>query len=59
MKKILILHTGGTIAMSEDKNGAVAPGKENPLNSCESTVEGIGFNRGMNSSLGKSIHLML
>ena len=27
MKKILILHTGGTIAMSEDKNGAVAPGK--------------------------------
>ena len=31
MKKILILHTGGTIAMSEDKNGAVAPGKENPL----------------------------
>ncbi len=32
MKKILILHTGGTIAMSEDKNGAVAPGKENPLN---------------------------
>ncbi|WP_304976428.1 asparaginase domain-containing protein, partial [uncultured Ligilactobacillus sp.] len=32
MKKILILHTGGTIAMSEDENGAVAPGKENPLN---------------------------
>lgn len=32
MKKILILHTGGTIAMSEDEHGAVAPGSENPLN---------------------------
>lgn len=32
MKKILVLHTGGTIAMSEDENGAVAPGAENPLN---------------------------
>ncbi|KRN88419.1 asparaginase [Ligilactobacillus ceti] len=32
MKKILILHTGGTIAMSEDESGAVAPGSENPLN---------------------------
>ena len=32
MKKILVLHTGGTIAMSEDEHGAVAPGAENPLN---------------------------
>ncbi len=33
MKKILILHTGGTIAMSEDdKTGAVTPGEKNPLN---------------------------
>ncbi|MHC9532296.1 asparaginase [Dellaglioa sp. BT-FLS60] len=33
MKKILILHTGGTIAMSENQEtGAVAPGAENPLN---------------------------
>lgn len=33
MKKILILHTGGTIAMSEDnKTGAVSPNNENPLN---------------------------
>lgn len=32
VKKILVLHTGGTIAMSEDENGAVAPGTENPLN---------------------------
>ena len=48
MKKILILHTGGTIAMSEDKNGAVAPGKENPLNRCVTlaTVEGGNFNKG-------------
>lgn len=32
MKKILILHTGGTIAMSEDETGTVAPKAENPLN---------------------------
>lgn len=32
MKKILVLHTGGTIAMSEDEHGAVAPEAENPLN---------------------------
>lgn len=32
MKNILILHTGGTIAMSEDQNGAVSPDSSNPLN---------------------------
>ncbi|TLS35610.1 asparaginase [Pseudalkalibacillus caeni] len=33
MKKVLVLHTGGTIAMSEDREtGAVKPGYENPLN---------------------------
>ncbi|MGA9287828.1 MAG: asparaginase domain-containing protein, partial [Anaerobacillus sp.] len=33
MSKILIIHTGGTIAMAEDKDsGAVGPGKVNPLN---------------------------
>jgi L-asparaginase len=32
MKKILIIHTGGTISMSEDVNtGAVRPGEYNPL----------------------------
>ncbi|MFT4413122.1 asparaginase [Fredinandcohnia humi] len=32
MKKILIIHTGGTIAMSEDKDtGAVHPNGQNPL----------------------------
>lgn len=31
-KKILIIHTGGTISMSEDANtGAVKPGEHNPL----------------------------
>ena len=31
-KKILLIHTGGTISMSEDKGtGAVKPGKTNPL----------------------------
>ncbi|WP_273852242.1 asparaginase [Guptibacillus spartinae] len=33
MSKLLIIHTGGTIAMEENKeSGAVSPGKENPLN---------------------------
>lgn len=31
MKKILVLHTGGTISMSEDAEGHVAPNQENPL----------------------------
>ena len=31
-KKIMIIHTGGTISMSEDEQtGAVSPGKRNPL----------------------------
>ncbi|ANJ69987.1 MULTISPECIES: asparaginase [Latilactobacillus] len=31
MKKILVLHTGGTIAMSADEDGAVAPTDQNPM----------------------------
>lgn len=31
MKKILVLHTGGTIAMSEDATGKVSPDASNPL----------------------------
>ncbi|WP_096200966.1 asparaginase [Bacillus sp. FJAT-45350] len=31
MKKILIIHTGGTIAMKEDETGSVKPNTENPL----------------------------
>lgn len=31
MKRILILHTGGTISMSEDEHGAVRPDEKNPL----------------------------
>ncbi|ESU30333.1 hypothetical protein G3A_22335 [Bacillus sp. 17376] len=30
-KNILLIHTGGTISMSEDTNGAVKPGANNPL----------------------------
>lgn len=30
-KNILVIHTGGTISMSEDKGGAVLPGTQNPL----------------------------
>ena len=32
MKKILILHTGGTISMAEDENGHVSPNATNPMN---------------------------
>ncbi|MCV5696660.1 asparaginase, partial [Escherichia coli] len=32
MKRILVLHIGGTIAMEEDKEtGVVQPGEKNPL----------------------------
>lgn len=31
MKTILLIHTGGTISMSEDTSGSVNPGSENPL----------------------------
>ena len=32
-KKILLIHTGGTISMSEDtETGAVRPSENNPLN---------------------------
>ncbi|MFC6171212.1 asparaginase [Loigolactobacillus jiayinensis] len=31
MKHLLILHTGGTIAMAENDNGALIPGAANPL----------------------------
>lgn len=31
IKKILILHTGGTISMSEDADGNIKPNDQNPL----------------------------
>ncbi|MDN6576262.1 MAG: asparaginase domain-containing protein, partial [Lactiplantibacillus plantarum] len=37
MKKILVLHTGGTIAMSADESGNVTPGDENPLDNYQSS----------------------
>ncbi len=40
MKTILVLHTGGTIAMSEGKNGSIIPGKQNPLNSFDNPYTG-------------------
>ncbi|TFE00430.1 asparaginase [Jeotgalibacillus sp. R-1-5s-1] len=30
-KTLLLIHTGGTISMSEDQTGAVLPGEQNPL----------------------------
>ncbi|TWI52848.1 asparaginase [Halalkalibacter nanhaiisediminis] len=38
MKKILVLHTGGTIAMKENEHGAVQPNLVNPL---YSTIESL------------------
>lgn len=32
MKKILVLHTGGTISMTADENGSVSPSSNNPMN---------------------------
>src|SRR5699024_5498219 len=37
---ILVLHTGGTIAMSEGEDGAIVPGKQNPLNSFNNPFTG-------------------
>ena len=37
LKKILVLHTGGTIAMSADESGNVTPGDENPLDNYQSS----------------------
>ncbi|MBM6619891.1 asparaginase [Bacillus suaedaesalsae] len=42
MKRILLLHTGGTIAMKEDKNtGSVSPEGENPLQESLSSLNQI------------------
>jgi len=39
MKKILVLHTGGTIAMSADEDGAVAPTDQNPMAGFEKLLD--------------------
>ncbi|WP_461225772.1 asparaginase [Lacticaseibacillus suihuaensis] len=41
MKHILALHTGGTIAMTADETGAVAPGAHNALLAQDATLDGI------------------
>ena len=38
MKKILVLHTGGTISMHEDEDGDVETGIENPLTGAQVTL---------------------
>ncbi|MEG9297452.1 asparaginase [Mangrovibacillus sp. Mu-81] len=41
-KNVLVIHTGGTISMMEDKDtGAVTPGKENPLSVQTSMVSSL------------------
>ena len=38
LKNILILHTGGTIAMSEDQNGDVSPDTSYPHNQISNPI---------------------
>lgn len=40
MKKILVLHTGGTISMSKEPDGNVTPNQTNPLLDQEKLLEG-------------------
>ena len=40
-KKILVLHTGGTISMQADATGAVVTSPENPMNHVSNPLEGI------------------
>ena len=40
-KKILVLHTGGTISMQADDSGAVVTSQENPMNHVSNPLEGI------------------
>ena len=40
-KKILVLHTGGTISMQADDSGAVVTSSDNPMNHVSNPLEGI------------------
>ena len=40
-KKILVLHTGGTISMQADSSGAVVTSLDNPMNHVSNPLEGI------------------
>lgn len=41
MKKIFVLHTGGTISMQAEPNGQVAPSQENPMIQISNPLENI------------------
>lgn len=41
MKKILVLHTGGTISMAEDENGNVSPNAVNPMNAVAMSLDDV------------------
>lgn len=41
MKKILVIHTGGTIAMTADTHGHVAPTSNNPLSLVDSPLDSL------------------
>ena len=40
-KKVLVLHTGGTISMQADATGAVVTSQDNPMNHVSNPLEGI------------------
>ena len=41
LKKILVLHTGGTISMQADDSGAVVTSQDNPMNHVSNPLEGV------------------
>ena len=41
IKKILVLHTGGTISMQADASGAVVTSQDNPMNHVSNPLEGV------------------
>lgn len=44
MKRILVLHTGGTISMHADKAGRVVPDSDNPMNHASVKLDDIQIN---------------
>ncbi|HFD8006871.1 TPA: asparaginase domain-containing protein, partial [Streptococcus pyogenes] len=41
MKKILVLHTGGTISMQADNSGRVVPNQDNPMTKIHAAAQDI------------------
>ena len=55
-KKILALHTGGTISMAADDSGAVITNEVNPMTQVTSPIEGIAVTSENSRALVKYLH---